>query len=473
MSGAARPLSADPDYARLKQRIIGHTGLAYFADKDDALAERLERRLLARGIAGCGGYLALLEGERFQGPEMDALAEQLTIGETFFFRYAEQFQALRQRVIPQAIAARADSRRLRIWSAGCSMGAEAYSVAAVVRELLGHRLADWQVTIIGTDINQAFLAHARRGLFNDWALRDVSAADRAGLFEPVGSHWRVHPALRAMVAFHQHNLMSLAPHPAQGELLRDFDIILCRNVMIYFDTAVLDRLLPSLATRLVEGGWLLVGHAEAGTPFERDFETVLVPGATLYRRPAASRPMPAPATRHLAARTTTPAILPAGPRTWPARPARVASPSPTAAAHAAGDGAAGDGAAGDDDWPRAEERYRRQVAATPGDPLAHYHLALVLEHREAAQAEAEQTLRKAVYLERGFAMAHFQLGTILQRRGDRDGAVRAFANALHGLSALGDEMPVPAGGDLQAGALRQLLSARIGALRASLRQSSP
>ncbi|WP_051328708.1 CheR family methyltransferase [Geminicoccus roseus] len=454
MSRQPHPFISDPDYPRLKRRILGITGLSYFLDKDEAFIERLQRRLVARRASGCHAYGLLLEAENYRGPEMDALVEQLTIGETFFFRYAQQFQSLRERLLPEMIARNAAHRRLRIWSAGSSTGAEAYSVAALVAQALGDRLPDWQVSIIGTDINRAFLAQARAATYGAWALRDVTPADRAAALEPAAGGWRVRPALRAMVEFQHHNLMDLEPEPSPADRLMDFDIILCRNVMIYFDQPTLKTLVPRLASRLVERGWLLVGHAEAGEVFHSSFEPVFVPGATLYRRRSimaapdvAVRPARAQPSREERTRR----------RPLTDRSQAVMAPQPLHKTVAAAD------QAGLHRQGEAEARYRAQVAASPTDPVGHYLLALALDQGDAPQA-AEQALRRALYLDRQFAMAHFQLGTLLRRQGDIEGALKAFGNAMRSVADLDQDAPVmPA--DLSAAELRAVLLGQIRSMR--------
>ena len=427
MSRAGHPLLRDPGYALLKRRILAVTGLAYFQDKDEALAERLQRRLAACRAAGCAAYLALLEADPARTGEWDALVGELTIGETFFFRYSQQFQALRDRLLPEVIARNAATRSLRLWSAGCATGAEAYSLAALVRAALGERLSEWRITILGTDINRAFLAQARRGEFSEWALRDVAPADRAAVVEPGQGGWRVPPELRGMVEFRHHNLMDLPSEPAPGDRLADFDIILCRNVMIYFDQPTLTALAPKLARRLVEHGWLLIGHAEGGVPFQADFEPILAPGAILYRRRQ---------DRGTKQRVST-AARPQQ------RPTVTARPTPCRA-----------GAASAPSLP---------PAPLPPDPVAYYQDALALRQAEQAEA-AEQALRRAIYLDRGFAMAHLQLGELLRRRGDLAGALKAFTNALRCLAEFREDQPVPAG-DLNAAELRSLLVGQLRQLR--------
>ncbi|MGH2341140.1 CheR family methyltransferase [Segnochrobactraceae bacterium EtOH-i3] len=475
MSVRAASVLTDPDYGRLKERIIGLTGLSYFLDKDDALAERLERRLSARGI-GCGSYLAILDAERFQGAEMDALVEQLTIGETFFFRFREQFTALVNTVLPERIARNAATRRLRIWSAACSNGAETYSLAAVVRDVLGPARADWQVTIVGTDINRAFLSQARRGHFTDWALRDLSASERATVVTPAERNvWHIRDDLAAMVEFRHNNLMTLEPHPAPDAFLTGFDIILCRNVMIYFDVATLTVLLPRLSERLAEGGWLLVGHAETGELFDRVFDAVPVPGATLYRKrdPARAREVPraetplSPLSRlRTAPVAATPAFRPVTPRPRPARLAPVTARPPAVPGRMGPDDGADDtlrALVDRGDWAGAETAARARIAAAPTAPDGHYFLALVHDHRDEAD-EADRCLRRALYLDRSFAMAHVQLGALMRRRGDIEAARRAFLNGLKAVAELADDAVVPASG-LDAAGLRTLITRSLGASR--------
>src|SRR5205823_4106245 len=159
------------------------------ADKDDDLAARITQRLAALRLAGCDAYLEVLRSGTAGETERDALIESLTIGETFFFRHSEMFDALRSVVVPDLLARNHASRRLRIWSAGCSVGAEAYSVAILLRRDFARELAGWDVTILGTDINRQFLARAREGCYEEWALRNTTAEFRPAHFVRSGQSW--------------------------------------------------------------------------------------------------------------------------------------------------------------------------------------------------------------------------------------------------------------------------------------------
>jgi len=204
---ASHELRSDPSYPRLKEHVIAATGLAYYADKDNDFAVRVAQRMAGQGVRGCGAYLALLADAARGEAELDALIESLTIGETFFFRHREMFDALRDVVVPDVLARNRATRRLRVWSAGCSIGAEPYSVSMLLRQEFGRELAGWEVTILGTDINREFLARAREGCYEEWGLRNMPEEVRRAHFVRSGKAWRVAPEYREGVSFQYHNLI--------------------------------------------------------------------------------------------------------------------------------------------------------------------------------------------------------------------------------------------------------------------------
>ncbi|MFC7612206.1 CheR family methyltransferase [Teichococcus aestuarii] len=186
--------------------------------------------------------------------EWAALEAEITIGETFFFRYAEQFAALGETILPALLERARPRSRLRIWSAGCASGAEPYSVAILLRRLLGEALPDWRLSILGTDLNEAVLETARQARFSRWALRTLSPEELQRDFIPAadGRHWLLRPQHRAMVRFEKHNLLSLLDGTSPLQFT-DYDLILCRNVLIYFHPEVVLRIVRALSERLHEG----------------------------------------------------------------------------------------------------------------------------------------------------------------------------------------------------------------------------
>ena len=208
---ASEPGQAAACFARLKQAIIARTGHHYYADKDALLRDRLDRRLAA---TGCLAFPTTSRCSASPSPvpaEWQELEAEVTIGETFFFRHAEQFDALRDVILPGIIAHNAATRSLRIWSAGCAVGAEPYSVAILLERLLGDALRHWTIDIVGSDISQRALAQARDGRFSNWALRGMPEDRKAADFVPCEDrrHWRIIDRHRRRVRFRQHNLLSL------------------------------------------------------------------------------------------------------------------------------------------------------------------------------------------------------------------------------------------------------------------------
>ncbi|MFP5502239.1 MAG: CheR family methyltransferase [Candidatus Sericytochromatia bacterium] len=223
----------------------------------DQLAEVLAERLVATGHRHAGPYLArLAEGwER----ELAALAGALTIPETYFFRQAEQFEALLAVALPDRLEARADERRLEILSAGCASGEEAYTMAMLLQERRPE-LSDWDVRLMGVDLNPVVIEKAREGLYSAWSLRATPEAFRKRYFKPEDKRFALDPAIKARVRFETRNL--IAPDAELWQAGR-YDVIFCRNVLIYLSPAATETLIAHFTRALAPGGYLFLGAAES------------------------------------------------------------------------------------------------------------------------------------------------------------------------------------------------------------------
>lgn len=416
------PAVTDADFARLKAYVIAATGLAYYADKDEDLAGRVGRRMAQREIGDCAAYLHVLEDEDGRGQELDRLISELTIGETYFFRQPEQFAALAQVVLPEILERNRDKRRLRIWSAGCATGAEPYSVALLLQREFAGRLAGWEVSIVATDLNREFLARAREARFDDWALRATPEEVKRACFRREGKSWILAPEYRDRVTFQYHNLVR-DPFPSPAHNLCAFDLVLCRNVLIYFHREVSRAIVDRLRDCLADGGWLLVGHAEPEGELFHAFGSVIFTGETLYCKGLAGEEPVVPLALPAAAGPSEPAVAPP-PRVNPPPPEEEPAPDLAALRRLADRG----------EWERAASCCRRLLDQDGLEPATHFYHALVLEQMGRA-AEAESALRRAVYLDRGHVLAHYHLGLLLQRR-DRERARRAFHNVLELLARM-------------------------------------
>jgi len=466
-----RPEAADdPAYAALKARIIARTGHHYYIDKDELLIERLRRRFRANAVADCAAYTALLADRSKGEAEWSQLEAEITVGETFFFRYAEQFQALRQTILPALIAARSLDRTLRIWSAGCSTGAEPYSLAILVREALGDALPDWRIAILGTDISVEALATARAAVYGRWALRTMPPEDRLRYFTRLPpapgirreGGYALRPEFRTLVRFERGNLLSLIePKRPPGE---GFDLILCRNVLIYFEAETVAAVVRGLGRRLRPDGWILLGHAEPNPTFSGFLDPVSLPGTVAYRRLADAVPPPVPWPVPLAVEPPWPASHPlaADPPREPAEAAVaiLVPPAPLPAiavsldhsddAVQAGDLAQIRALADAGETGTAWRLLPGALERDPTDPSLRFYEGL-LARTLGRDVEAERAFRAALYLDRGFVMAHYHLGLLLMAMGRAEEAARALDNAVALSQALEPETPLREGDGAVAG----------------------
>jgi chemotaxis protein methyltransferase CheR len=396
-----------------------------------SLLESLQR-LLARRL-GPGGAAGLRARIRLGDPEaVTELVESAVVGETYFFRHPEQLAALSRLAFRRAPG----SGPLRIWSAGCASGEEAYSIAAALLEAGRAPGAD---RILATDISRRALETARSGVYGRWSVRRPLPSGEARWLLPSGDGHEVAPEARASVEFRVHNLL----HPAPPG---PFDAVLCRNVLIYFEPELAREVLARIAASLRPGGWLALAPAEmalaAGLPLEphREGDAILLrrtAGAAAARAPAASRASPArrrPTAAPRAPRSEAPWALPGGPE-----PAR-APPRPV---------------------------------ASDTEAVEHLRLAIAAEVR-GDLAAAIEGLRRALYLDPDLAAAHATLVPLYRRTGLPAEAERARRNALRALEGVEDGAVLPGAEPLTAGALRGALDPGVRAMtRGETRAGSP
>lgn len=385
--------SALHDVARL---VRATCGLVVDQTRHGVLAALVRGRCSLLGIDGPHLYLTRIQSDP---SELQKLIEGLTIGETYFARNPPQIRALAELVLPSLLA-RGD-HRIRIWCAGCSTGEEPYTIALLLAKLLPDGAASWDVKVIGTDINTAALAAAREGRYGSRAVSLLDDEDLLRYFQRDGSGWRVGELLRSLVEFRQHNLAS-DPAPAQR-----LDMVLCRNVLIYFDRRQMLDVIDGIHRSLVPGGWLLLGHSETLWRLYDGFELVRHDDAFLYRRhppePAVVR-RPPPLRRPLVAPS--------------------ARPDPLAEVR----DALGAGA-----YAAAADLAARHVLEYPLSAQLHYlHGLALVEIGEDAPALI--ALRRAAYLDPASGFAQFLLAVVLGRLGHGAEAARAYGAAAQALS---------------------------------------
>lgn len=472
----AAQIAADPAFAALKAHVLAVTGLAYFRAREADLAVRLRRRMLARSTPDCLTYLQVLRDP--QAGEQDVLVHELTIGETHFFRFSEQFDALRRIVFPGLIRQNRDRRQLRIWSAGCSIGPEVYSLAILLEREFGTQLHDWSVSILGTDLDLEFLERARAGVYAEWALRGLPELLRKECFTQTADGWRLDRRFTRWVSFAQHNLAQ-DPLPPPELCGGGLDLILCRNVMIYFDEGTIGHVVSGLQRSLAPEGWLLVGHAEGNSDAFRSFQAHHVEGAVLFQNvrgaKASLSPPPSPvfptASLSAAPCSSAEALSPimqlqtwqpyqldaAKPEPLPVAATPIpltAAPDPLLSLRALVDRGA---------WAEAKGQLLHLVQTEPLNPLAHYYQGLMFSQL-GQPSEAEAALRRALFLEPDLPLAYYHLGLLLMARGASLEALKAFRNTLRAVEHTPAETLLP-GSDLTVARLREATLLQIGGVR--------
>ena len=365
-----------------------------------------------------------LVSDRAKREELDVLFSRLTVGETYFFRDPRAFEVLQQRVLPEIIQARRSSvKRLRIWSAGCCTGEEPYSIAIAVSRLLPD-IADWEVTIVGTDINQRFLEKAEAGIYTHWSFRGTADDLQARYFRRVGQdRFEIIPPIKKLVTFVCLNLVDDV-FPSLLTNTNAMDVIFCRNVLMYFSRVQARKVTASLHRALLDDGWLFPSSTEASRELFGQFTSVDVPGTIVYRKaaaPAWRAPILPPVAPLLPVKMSPPTSPPpseSGRAVSAAAPVPPPPPLADLARQLANEG-------------RLDDALRvcdQALAADKLAPLPHYLRGLILQEQGAHEA-AMVALRNALYLDPAFILAHFALGSLMRRDGRARDAVRCFENA--------------------------------------------
>jgi chemotaxis protein methyltransferase CheR len=415
---------ADPS---LVAYVAARTGMRLEGAQQRRLSRVLSRACEESGMSAAA-YTDLLRREQ---SAFDALADDLTVGETYFFRERPQLELLRDAVLEGS-----PGRPLRAWSAGCASGEEAYTAAM----LLGTATAPHGVQVLGTDLSPTALARAERATYGARSLRAVTDAERRRWFEPgPRGQVRVRESVRRAVRFAPGNLLDGAPEQPR------FDVVLCRNVLIYLSPDAVSRVAAALREALLPTGWLLTGVADP--VLEADgLERVATPEGVMYRRvrraaPASRRARPEPApipalprVERLVRGATAPRPPAPAPPVPPWAPTPVPAPVPDAAPEAASEAASA--------APGSLADVRAAVDASPLDAALRYRLAVL--HLEVGDVRAAvEAATAAAFLDPSLVVAHLLLGRLHEALQDPRRAQRCFRTAAALLDQLPGHSPVP------------------------------
>ncbi len=456
------------------------TGLVFSDARRSAFEAALATAMRRARLSDPEVYVARLAGEPAL---LDDLVGEITVGETYFFREPQQFAVIRDEIIPALRSRRPRDHPLRIWSAGCATGEEPYTLAMVLRE----QGLESAAHIVATDLSRAALAQGRRARYTRWSLRGVPDEVIRTYFEHVGDRFTLAPAVRDAVEFRYLNLAE-DTYPSLPTGIWGMDLVLCRNVLIYFDAETVARVARRLIDSLSDDGWLLLGASDPALSDLVSCDVVVTGAGLAYQRPGRGATSPlGPLSTAWSGGTAVglpplPEPVASAPPAPPPAPLPRAEPPPVAPEDATR-------AYAERDYEHAAGVAGRLVQRDGGDPALWIVLVRALANRgdldgagracaaaldrhrtsaeltylhavllaEAGQhADAAAAARRALYLDRGLVVAHLALGGALARLGDTDGGRRAFHNAERLLAAMPPENIVPASDGEPAGRLVEM-----------------
>jgi chemotaxis protein methyltransferase CheR len=436
-------------------------GLHFPEERWPDLARGLETAGQELGFAYPDACLCWLRGRELTDRQIATLASHLTVGETYFFRDPASFEALEQEILPPLVARRFEAgRSLRLWSAGCCTGEEAYSLAITCARALPD-LRAWNVSILATDINHKFLAKAEEGVYSDWSFRGAPGWLRGGFFSAAqDNRLAIDAIVKNVVHFGYLNLAEDV-YPSLHNHTNAMDVIFCRNVLMYFTPEHQRRVVAALHRCLVDGGYLVVNPAEATSSLFPMFAMENIGGAILYRKAsqaalAESRPglvLPALTSAVPAPEPTFVAAPPPPVPVAPAPPSPPVTAPPWEAPLVRARTYANEG--------RLEEALTtcQEAIAAERTNLAAYFLYATICHELGRPGEAIAALCRVLYLDQDFVLAHHAVGSLYKRLGKQKESRRHLAVALELLSARGKDEIVPGSDGMTCGRLLESVRA--------------
>ena len=475
-----------PAYEAIAELLVTRSGLSFPPGRQDSAERGIRRAMHRAGVGDPAQYRhRIIRDEK----AFDDLIVELTVGETYFFREPVQFEFIRRQVVPEIQRRRGEDHEIRAWSAACASGEEAFSLAVLFIE---GGLAR-QAHLLGTDISRAAVAKARRAEYSAWSLRGDGADAMRPYLQRNGDRWQVSDTVRRHVQFEHLNL-ALDVYPSFATGIWGMDLILCRNVLIYFDRETIGQVARRLHESLAPGGWLITASSDPPLGAEAPIETVVTNVGVFYRRQEVPCGGPVPAawaqSEFLAPWSANRAtkkssihqrLVQAQTASQPEAQSDILDPL-AEAGRALERGDYARSAALTRGLVRMEaanviyvealanqqvsEAERACAEATARHPLSlelHYlHAVLLLDL--GREAEAAQAIRRVIYLDRSLAIAHVTLGSLLRRRGDSAGARRAYRNARELCAAMPADQAVPLAEGELAGRLAEAAAAELAVL---------
>lgn len=479
-------------------------GLHFPRERFPELAQKMTTLARGAGYDDLQAYLLFLMSPPESQERMKLLAGALTIGETYFLRDPKSYRVFEEELLPGLLSARRGSgKTINIWSAGCSSGEEPYSIAILLSRALPD-LADWKVTLVGSDINAQALERARTGIYSRWSFRNAPPWLMEYFTREPDGKYRIVPRIREMVRFVHLNLAD--PAEESSTLTSGMDVIFCRNVMLYFHAAQIEKTIARFHASLNNDGWLFVGPTEVNHQSVRGFVCRHYDGAMVLgkdpqrrkpqpiaRQPQRALPHPDPATAKPVSAATSGAPtsltppepgLPDLPEQTEAMPATEskggfeealalyraglyeqaalkALKEPGCGQQPEHQALAARAWANIGRYAEARDCCEKAIALERLSAQNHYLLSIILDHQGDSDG-AVTSLKRALYIDHDYLLAYFALGNLCRQRGEQREAEQSFANALRLLKRRDPHEVLPDTEGMTAGRLMQLLEEMTG-----------
>lgn len=478
--------------SELNQFLANHIGLDFSKNRWPDLQRGVSLAARELGIDDLTRFVQELLASPIPGEHIAVLSRYLTVGETYFFRDKKSFEVLEQHVFPELIRLHQDGeRRLRIWSAGCCTGEEPYSLAMLLHGMIPD-LSQWQLTILGTDINTDFLRKATTGIYGTWSFRSTPKTMKTRFFnKEAEGRFRIDHRLTEMISFSYLNLVDDV-YPSLLNNTNAMDIILCRNVLMYLVPEQIKKVVDKLYRSLAEGGWLIVSATETFPNLFTDFATVNFPGAIFYKKdktqikhtpivvasalpPVFSAPLTIEKPPTIATQAQPPMVQ-AVPIPEPKTDQETTAYDEALVLYQNGNyneaaekllqcnktepavnALLSKVFANQGQLSEAFEYVQKAISADKLNPVYQYLKAAIL-NEQGLTAESAQSLQRALYLDPGFVMAHFSLGNLSLKQGKRKEAVKHFKNCIALLQSYDQKEIVPESEGLAVGRLSNVIA---------------
>lgn len=280
MPATQRFSMSQPQFETLRKIVYDRAGIHFQDSKKYVLESRLARRLEELEFDDFDQYLVFLTTGPYQIEEFQEMFNRITINETSFFRNEPQLDVFESRFLPEMLEARKSDKTLRLWSAACSSGEEPYTLAMILHRSLGIRLSDWKIEILGTDISEKVLKVAQAGRYPHYAIKSTNEMVLNRYFKQEDRDYVLDEEIKSMVHFEKLNLKDVYAARRFGT----FDVIFCRNVMIYFDDPMKKSCVQMFHKQLADDGTLVIGHSESLRSLDVPFTQLNIPQAFAYQK---------------------------------------------------------------------------------------------------------------------------------------------------------------------------------------------